>query len=338
MKKIDDKRKQRALSLLQAGESIREVAEAVGVSEITVSRLKRLFLPTLPHLSAGRPRILSDRMLRDINRKVLTGYCKTGKAVHKYVHRQGVRISYKSIMNNLRMIGICARRKVKKSFLSKKHKLARLQWARAHKHWTVDDWKRVIFSDETKINLWNSDGIQYCLRKEDTPLQPFHVQPTVKHGGGSLMFWGCMTYQGLGYGCQIYDGTMKAQDYVNILDTTFMDSLEHYGYRPVDFIFQHDNDRKHTSTSTREYLEGKEIEVLPWPSQSPDLNPIEHVWNYLKVQIGLRENRPTSIHDLWEVVLEEWEKIPLHYIQSLYESMPHRVQAVLKAKGGHTRY
>lgn len=338
MRKIHDRTKEQALSLLQAKNSIKHVAEIVGVSERTVARLKKSFLPTIPKLSAGRPRILSDRTLRIINKKVLTGHCKTGKDVHKQLQQQGVRISYQSTLNNLRKIGIRPRKKVKKPFLSRKHKLARLQWAKMHKHWTVDDWKRVIFSDETKINLWNSDGVQYCLRKVDAPLQSFHVQEKVKHGGGNLMFWGCMTYKGLGYGCQIEDGTMKAADYIHILDTTLKESLEHYGYMSDDFIFQHDNDSKHAARVTQAYLGDQGIEVLPWPSQSPDLNPIEHIWDHLKVQIGLRERRPTSIHDLWEYVQEEWEKIPLEHIQRLYESMPSRVQAVIKAKGGQTRY
>lgn len=147
-----------------------------------------------------------------------------------------------------------------------------------------------------------------------------------------------MTGKGLGYGCQVYDGTMKAMDYIHILNTTFKESLRFYRYGPDDFIFQHDNDRKHTAAATKTCLENEEIEVLPWPSQSADLNPIEHVWKYLKVQIGLRKQRPTSIHNLWQAVLEEWEKIPPGFIESLYSSMPKRVEAVLKAKGGYTRY
>jgi transposase len=338
MKSINNTTKEQILWLLQKQQSISGVAKAVGVNKATVSRLKNAFLPTLPRQASGRPYILSDIKLRQINRNVLKGDCTTGKDVHKRLQQEGIQISYQTILNSLRKIRIDPRKKSKKPFLSKKHQQERLKWARAHQHWTVDDWRRVIFSDETKINLWNSDGIKYCLRKLDTPLQPFHIEETVKHGGGNLMFWGCMTSKGLGYGCQIYDGTMKAVDYIGILDTTLWDSLEYYEYEPGDFIFQHDNDRKHTATATKIYLEDKGIEVLPWPSQSADLNPIEHVWKYLKVQIGLRDKRPTSIHDLWQVVLEEWERIPAQFIQSLYTSMPRRVHAVLKAKGGHTRY
>lgn len=308
------------------------------MSVATVSRLRTKFLPTLPRQAAGRPKILSARTMNDVKRKMFSGLLRTGKDVHKHLRREGNEIAYRTVLTNLGQIGFRSRRKSKKPFLSKKHRQARYSWARTYKNWTVDDWKRVIFSDETKINLWNSDGIQFYWTRPGDPVQPFHLQPTVKHGGGSLMFWGCMTWRGLGYGCQIFEGTMKKEDYINILDTTLKESLEYYGYGQDDYIFQHDNDPKHKAKATQQYLDDQAIEVLPWPAQSADLNPIEHVWNYLKVQIGRREKRPTSVHELWLIVLEEWELIPTDYIQKLYESMPKRVEAVLKARGGNTKY
>ena len=338
MKKVDDTTKQRAVLLLQSDQSIERVAKTLGLSARTVGRIKKSILPTLPSLPAGRPRILSERTLRDVNRKVLTGECKTGKAVMKHLQQQGIKLSYQRVLDNLRSIGIYARRKSKKPFLSKKHKMERLRWAMTHRSWTVDDWKRVIFSDETKINLWNSDDVQYCLKKQDSPLRPFLVQETVKHGGGSLMFWGCMTSKGLGYSCQIYDETIKMNDYIDILDTTLKGTQNYYRLKSDDFIFQHDNDSKHRAKGSQEYLESEGITVLPWPSQSSDLNPIENIWKYLKVQIGLREKRPIGIHELWRIVLEEWEKIPIEQITKGYESMIHRVQVVIKAKRGHTGY
>jgi transposase len=338
MKKISRVIRDQVLELLRSNKSMKKIVKDVGVSIATVSRIKSSYLPSKANQLSGRPSLISKTALRSINRKALIGRFKTGKDVHRHLLQEGVQISYQSTLDSLRRIKIRPRKKSKKPYLSDIHKRARYKWAKVHKDWTVNDWAKVIFSDETRINLWTSDGIQYCLRKEGTTLQPFHVQETVKYGGGHLMFWGCMTYRGLGYGSKIYDGNMKAEDYLHILKTSLKDTLKHYRYSTNSFIFQHDNDRKHTAKGTKNYLFNQGIEVLPWPSNSPDLNPIEYVWRYLKVKIGSRENKPKNIDELWELVLQEWEKIPADYIKSLYESMPSRVQAVLEAKGGHTKY
>ena len=80
------------------------------------------------------------------------------------------------------------------------------------------------------------------------------------------------------------------------------------------------------------------MEVMTWPAQSPDLNPIEHLWSHLKRQLQGYETAPKGILELWERVQVEWEKIEPSVCQGLVESMPRRVAAVLKAKGGYTKY
>ena len=96
------------------------------------------------------------------------------------------------------------------------------------------------------------------------------------------MFWGCMTSKGLGYGCQIYDGTMKAVDYIGILDTTLWDSLEYYEYEPGDFIFQHDNDRKHTATATK-ILHATKVAACLYMGLVRLFIPFSSPW-YLKIE------------------------------------------------------
>ncbi|KAG0975214.1 hypothetical protein G6F57_023671 [Rhizopus arrhizus] len=81
-------------------------------------------------------------------------------------------MSYQSAINVLHAVEIYAEIKKKKPLLTEKHKRARLAWAKKHQYWTVHDWRRVIFSDETKINIWGSDGCKYYWKKKTRSFTP----------------------------------------------------------------------------------------------------------------------------------------------------------------------
>jgi len=102
--------------------------------------------------------------------------------------------------------------------------------------------------------------------------------------------------------------------------------------------FQQDNDPKHMSGLATQWFEDNNIQVLGWPSQSPDMNPLEHLWDHLKRQLRKYPTPPKGVHELWDRVAEEWDEIPPEVCQNLIESMPRWIQAVIKAKGGHTKY
>src|SRR5204863_4894137 len=131
--------------------------------------------------------------------------------------------------------------KEEKPFLSKKHRRARMDFALAHQHWTLEDWKKVVWSDETKINRLGSDGRKWVWKKAGEDLSDRLVQGTQKFGGGSVMVWGCMLWDGPGYACKI-DGRMDGDLYVKILEEDVQASLTYYGKSAGDVIFQQDND------------------------------------------------------------------------------------------------
>ena len=149
--------------------------------------------------------------------------------------------------------------------------------------------------------------------------------------------WGCMSWDGVGYSCKI-DGRMDAELYSQILEDKLQNSLEWWGKGPADIIFQQDNDPKHTSKLAKSWFKDHGIQVMEWPAQSADLNPIEHLWFHLKKQLSDHKTPSSGILELWERVEKEWEEIKPEECQNLIESMPRRVQAVIRAKGGYTKY
>ena len=151
------------------------------------------------------------------------------------------------------------------------------------------------------------------------------------------MVWGCMLWDGPGYACRI-DGRMDGDLYIKILQEDLQESLNYFGKDAGDVIFQQDNDSKHTCKKAQTWFQDHDFNVLSWPAQSPDLNPIEHLWDHLKRKLSEQEVAPKGMMELWERVEEEWNKIEAGVCQNLIESMPRRVAAVLKAKGAYTKY
>ncbi|KAG1187963.1 hypothetical protein G6F70_009540 [Rhizopus microsporus] len=102
---------------------------------------------------------------------------------------------------------------------------------------------------------------------------------------------------------------------------------------------QHDNDPKHKSKSTIAWLNNNAIRYIDdWPAQSPDLNPIEHVWHHIKLNLSLYETRAKNVSELWDRIDIEWNKLDADTCRRYIDSMPDRIEAVIRAKGGYTRY
>ena len=308
------------------------LAKLLGVPRVTVSACWRLFKDRKTFEDAprsGRPRKTTQRTDRAIKRASVRDPMKTGVQIRAEVEeRLGVVVGTNTVKRRLREMGLFGRRPVKKPFVSRKNRMARLAFARKHLDWTADQWSKVLFSDESKFCLFGNPRAQFVRRPIGHRLDPKYQRPTIKHGGGSIMVWGAFSAHGVGPLSHI-DGTMTGEVYRNIL----RDTMRPYARRtmPRGFLFQHDNDPKHTSRVAKTWLLQNKIRTLEWPAQSPDLNPIEHLWDELgRKCAGIRVRNAEEKFELLETM---WKDIPRDKISGLIDSMPRRMQAVIGSKG-----
>ena len=338
MKPISEETRNCIISLLDSGLSSRQIGAQLGVSHTTVHRVRADARSDAQKPPAGRPAKLTGVDKRRLVRMITTGKTDTAvQAVKELKDTVGMDISVNTVRRALKEVGLKASAKKKKPRLLPRHIRERMDFALRHQHWTVEDWKRIVWSDETKISRLGPDGRKWTWRIPQSELTARDVQGTVKFGGGSLMLLGCMTAEGVGYSCRI-DGRMDAELYTRILGDELIRTLDYYGLDKGRIVFQQDNDPKHTSPAARIWFSDNSIQVLDWPPQSPDLNPIEYLWAHLKRKLAEYDTEPSGMIELWERVEIEWNKIPQQACVHFIESMPQRISSLLKAKGGHTKY
>ena len=326
------------ITLLNSNNSAHQIHHITGVSTGAISKIRAEHCPDLPKSSGGRPHKFTSANLsyarRFIHMRKADNAVQVTKALKDVTNQS---ISSQTVRRNLREFGMQPVVKRKRPLLKARHRRERLQWAERCKEFTLEDWKRIVWTDETKINRLGSDGRKWVWKDIGEPLNDRLVESTVKFGGGNVMMWGCMLWEGIGYATRI-EGKLDAELYCAILEHELQNSLKYYNKSTSDITFQQDNDPKHKSKQADKWLKNHKFKIMKWPAQSPDLNPIEHLWWYLKQRLDEYENSPSSQHELWERCEVEWEKIPKEVCQNLIAGMPKRVAAVLRAKRGHTKY
>lgn len=186
-----------------------------------------------------------------------------------------------------------------------KNKSSRLAFAKDHADKDDSFCNTVIFADESKYNLFGSDGKSYVWRKPNTEVEPKNLKSTVKHGGGSVIVWACMSSAGVG-NLVFIETTMDNKAYLKILQNNLLESAPKLGIRD-NFRFYQDNDPKHKSNLKPDLAYMELPHIVQTPAQSPDHNEIENLWHIL--EINIRKHEITSEKTLKIASKTEWEKI-----------------------------
>lgn len=315
-------------NLSKSGHSYRKIAQMLGISKTMVENAIK-WIPK--DETRGRKPKITPTIKRSIIRCVKKDPFITSKRIKNDLN---IDVDTSTIRKTLIGEEFRARSARKVPLLSKKNIKQRLEFAKNHINWPKEKWRNILWSDETKVNLFSSDrGVHHVRRPIHQEFNPKYTLKTVKHGGGSIMVWGSFSYYGVGPLYRIQN-IMKSADYTEILKNTMLPYAEEN--MPLKWVFQQDNDPKHTAKYTKKWFQDNKINVLEWPAQSPDLNPIENLWN--EVKRAIRGKCPSNCDELWNLIQDAWNAIPLHVCQNLVDSIPRRCAAVLDNKGSATKY
>ncbi|XP_011270941.1 hypothetical protein CAOG_09225 [Capsaspora owczarzaki ATCC 30864] len=275
------------LALRNAGLSYNKIATQLHLPRSTVISITQRFsgrATTSDSPRPGRPSKLKSFHRNNIVAQILLDESDTAPEVAATMRTLSkVRVSPCTIRRVLHGAGLVNGAKVKKALLKETHKERRLAFALAHQHWTVDDWLRVVFSDETALYLYRNNNGGRVWRLVGETLTDRCVQGTVKFGGGHINVWGAISRFGISLFCEVGD-VMNGDTYLSVLESELLASIRVWNNKN-EMIFMHDNAPCHKRKDVAKWFETNQITVLDWPANSPDLNPIENAWNMVKNKI-----------------------------------------------------
>lgn len=333
----------RAVFLSDQGRTQRQVSEELGLSLSAVQRLLKRYRETNSYErkpGSGKTRCTTARDDRSLVLQSLRDRrLNANQLKQELLQTRGVNVSSWTVRRRLKEVGIQPKRAATGPKLSREHRERRLRFAREHVDWTPDQWRSVLFTDECRVCLFGNDRRKRVYRRTGERYAECCITETVSFGGGSCMVWGGISTErktelvfitcGAG-------GGLNSQRYIdNILQTHVVPLAQIMGDQ---FLLMHDNARPHVANCVREFLGEENIETLDWPSLSPDINPIEHLWDQLKRSVRCRIPAPQTVAELKIALTEEWERLPQENVVTLIQSMPNRINAVIRARGGNTEY
>ncbi|UYV63543.1 hypothetical protein LAZ67_2004587 [Cordylochernes scorpioides] len=316
------------IGLKRAGWSIRQIAADTHLGASTVHRLWRRWLEqgnVAIYRNVGATRVTSARVDRRILRLAVAAPQATCTAILQHVQDTlDHSISTRTISRRLVANGLHSCRPLRRLPLTPPNRRQRLEWCRARSTW-MTEWHRVVFSDESRFCLSGDSRRVRVWRRRGERSNPEAIveRPTVRQRG--IMVWGAIAYDSRSPLLRI-QGTMTAQRYV---DDVLRPVTLPYLQGVPNALYQQDNARPHTARISQQALQ--DVQMLPWPPYSPDLSPIEHVWDIIGRRLHALP-QPRSEDELWQMVEREWRAIPQDTIRTLIDSLPKRVAACIAVR------
>ncbi|GFY36280.1 transposable element Tcb2 transposase [Trichonephila clavipes] len=313
---IDDFMRGRIIGKIEEGRKITDVAREFDIAHSVVSRLWKSFKTTgMCSRQHGEVELEVRRLQKtDISsyQQKGTGAPQLSRWQNQFLAASGKQISRKTVARRLRGGRLYARRPVVCVPLTRQHRTARLQWCHEHHNWTEQDWACVLFSDEK--NIQEKDRYPTC----------------------SIMVWAGIMINGRSRLHVVANGTMTGQRYI---DEVLLPHVRLFRGAVGDkFVFMDDNATCHRTLAVQDCLDSEGIQRLVWPARSPDLNPIENVWDALGRQVAGRNYPPTNKNTLFRALTEEWDKLPQQLLDNVVQSMIRRVECCITLHGGHIPY
>jgi hypothetical protein len=275
---------------------------------------------------------MKDRLWRYVNANPF----KTAKQLKKEVFGWS-NVSVRMIQHVLQKeLNLPSRVAAKKPLLTKLMIKKRLKFCSKYQHWKESDWDSVMFSDESTFRVLNSRGTTVRRPRTIDRYRQKYTVSTVKHSP-SVMVWGC--FSGIRGRGGLYflrkNEMMNGKCYISVLENHLLPFMRIHRCK----WFLQDGAPCHKAKIVTAKLKElqDEFKIMDWPGNSPDLNPIENCWAFMKSK--LKASNITSLPGLIEAIKLMWvRELPLEYFQKLARSMPRRLKAVLAAKGQMTKY
>lgn len=324
----------------ESGEKISDIASDLHISRTHLKNLEEKYRtdPTMKDKErAGRPLKADDRTIRRIVHSVRKQPYATSNTLTREINT-GVQEEKQISPTTFRRIalkkGLKAYRPCVKPNLTPDNVRDRLLFARQYENRTNRFWCQVIFADETRLTLHSVDTRLRVRVRRGERASPNYCQFSWKYGGGSIMFWSFITWAGQGP-LVLIEGNLNGKRYAELLEEWIPDSLEN-----LNILYPYYVD-DHAGAHIAQIVENTKVDIglrtlNNYPSNSPDLNPIENVWSFWKDKI--RARNPQTLEELEDYAYEEWARIPLDYLRNCIRSMSNRLQEVVRLKGLNTRY